>query len=313
MRPIGKNERDTNRIGDISESAIITRFLQLGYVVLAPYGKSQRYDLVIKDEEEQLWKIQCKTALLEDENTVVAFDSASHNVATKNRQMRDYRGQCDYFAAYCEKIDKIYLVPVDQASLTSTNLRLAPTKNNQAKNIRWAEEYEFTKRRQFHRSKQDVKKAQDIKAKKDTKRTGDISESIIITRFLQLGYVVLTPYGGNQRYDLMVEDTEGRVWRIQCKSGWLNEDKTVIQFDTANHNVTGENRQMKHYRGQCDYFAVYCKELDKTYLIRVDEVGTTRAHLRLVPPKNKNGYRMAKDYELEMGPEGFEPSTNQAE
>jgi hypothetical protein len=30
-------------------------------------------------------------------------------------------------------------------------------------------------------------------------------------------------------------------------------------------------------------------------------------------PENKNqyGYRMASDYELKMGPEGFEPSTNQ--
>jgi len=41
-------------------------------------------------------------------------------------------------------------------------------------------------------------------------------------------------------------------------------------------------------------------ELNKIYLVPVDEVGATRAHLRLTPPKNKNqyGYRMASDYEL---------------
>ena len=49
MGLLGGVRRDTNRIGAISESAIITRFLQLGYVVLTPYGGNQRYDLVIDD------------------------------------------------------------------------------------------------------------------------------------------------------------------------------------------------------------------------------------------------------------------------
>jgi len=41
-------------------------------------------------------------------------------------------------------------------------------------------------------------------------------------------------------------------------------------------------------------------ELDKVLLVPVDEVGATRANLRLTQPKNKNqyGYRMASDYEL---------------
>jgi len=45
---------------------------------------------------------------------------------------------------------------------------------------------------------------------------------------------------------------------------------------------------------------VYCEELDKVYLILVDDVGTTRANLRLVPAKNKQekNVRWAKDYEL---------------
>ncbi len=138
------------------------------------------------------------------------------------------------------------------------------------------------------------------KGKRDTNTKGEISEAAIITRFLQLGYVVLTPYGGNQRYDLVIEDADCNFWRIQCKSAWIDEDGTVLKFDTANHNVTGRNRQLRHYQGQCEYFALYSAELNKVYLIPVDEVGATRAHLRLTPPKNKNQYgcRMASDYEL---------------
>lgn len=122
------------------------------------------------------------------------------------------------------------------------------------------------------------------KGKRDTNAIGDISESAIVTRFLQLGYVVLTPFGGNQRYDLIIEDSEEKLWRIQCKTARLEYEDTVIAFDTANHNVTGKKRDWRHYRGQCDYFAVYCEKLDRVYLIAVDEVGTTTANLRLTPP-----------------------------
>lgn len=138
------------------------------------------------------------------------------------------------------------------------------------------------------------------KGKLDTNAIGDISESAIITRFLQLGYVVLTPYGGNQRYDLVIEDEEGQFWRVQCKTARINEDGTMIKFNTSNANVTGKNRQSRHYRGQCDYFAVYYEELDKVYLIPVDEVGISRANLRLAPARNNQEkyVRWAKNYEL---------------
>ena len=143
MGLLGKGKRDTNSIGDISEAAIITRFLQLGYVVLTPYGGNQRYDLVIEDADGQFWRVQCKTARIEDNGTVVAFDTANHNVATKNKQWRNYQGQCDYFAVYSEELNKVYLVPVDQVGISRANLRIGPPKNNQEKHVRWARDYEF--------------------------------------------------------------------------------------------------------------------------------------------------------------------------
>jgi hypothetical protein len=137
------------------------------------------------------------------------------------------------------------------------------------------------------------------RGKRHTKMIGEISEAAILTRFLQLGYVVLTPYGGNRRYDLVIEDVDGQFWRIQCKTAWIDEGGTTLVFTTANANVTGANRQLRHYREQCDYFAVYCEKLNKVYLIPVDQVGTAKAHLRLTPvKKNQERVRWAKDYEL---------------
>ena len=96
------------------------------------------------------------------------------------------------------------------------------------------------------------------KGRHDSNNKGQISEATITARLLQAGYIVLIPYGG-----------------------------TVLKFDTANHNVTGTKRDWRHYRGQCEYFAVYSADLNKVYLIPVDNVGTTRAHLRLEPSNNR--------------------------
>lgn len=140
-----------------------------------------------------------------------------------------------------------------------------------------------------------------INLKRHTDKTGDISEAAITMRLLQAGYMVLIPYGKNHRYDLMIEDSEGECWRIQCKTGWLDEQKTVINFATASsYNHTAKQKGWRHYRGQADYFAVYCEELDSAYLIPVDAVGLTLAKLRLLPTKNnqEKNVRWAKDYEL---------------
>jgi hypothetical protein len=58
--------------------------------------------------------------------------------------------------------------------------------------------------------------------KRHTQKTGDISEAAVITRLLRCGYIVLTPYGQNHRYDLVIEDADGKFWRVQVKTGWLD-------------------------------------------------------------------------------------------
>lgn len=103
------------------------------------------------------------------------------------------------------------------------------------------------------------------------------------------------------RYDLVIEDVEGKFWRIQCKTGWLNEDKSKIMFAKASSmNYTVKIKGWRSYKGQCEYFAVYVENLRKVYLIPLDEVGASHATLRLIPSKNnqEKHVRWAKDYEL---------------
>src|SRR5579884_3677302 len=127
-----------------------------------------------------------------------------------------------------------------------------------------------------------------LETKRHTQKTGDISEAAVITRLLQRGYDVLTPFGQNHRYDLVIEDMEGRFWRVQVKTGWLNEDQSAIRFATSSSmNHTVKHKGLRHYRGQVDYFAVYVEQLDKVYFLPVNDVGLGRASLRLIPSKNK--------------------------
>jgi hypothetical protein len=137
--------------------------------------------------------------------------------------------------------------------------------------------------------------------KRYTQTTGDISEQAAITRLLQCGYIVLQPIGQMHRYDLVIEDADGKYWRVQVKTGWLNEDRSAIKFATASSmNYTVKNKGWRNYRGQCEYFAVYVEALNKVYFIPVDDVGTSLATLRLTPSKNKQekNIRWARDYEL---------------
>jgi PD-(D/E)XK endonuclease len=140
-----------------------------------------------------------------------------------------------------------------------------------------------------------------LKPKQNHKAIGERSEANIIAKLSEAGYYVLRPFGDNLRYDLVIEDADGRFWRIQCKTGWMDKSKSVIKFATASsYNHTMRNKGWKHYRGQCEYFAVYCPENKGAYLVPVDQVGMTQAMLRLVPTVNKQekGVRWAKNYEL---------------
>ena len=136
-------KRHTDKTGDISEAAIITRLLQSGYVVLTPYGKNHRYDLVIEDADGKFWRVQCKTAWMEDGGASIQFATTSLRSRSTNGKVTysraGYVGQVDYFAVYSHELHKVYLIPASHiGNATRLRLRLAPSKNNQEKNVRWA-------------------------------------------------------------------------------------------------------------------------------------------------------------------------------
>ena len=131
----------------------------------------------------------------------------------------------------------------------------------------------------------------------NTKQLGDISEAAVAAEFLKAGLTVLTPWGDRHRYDLVVEEA-GRFLRIQVKTGRVQSG--AIKFNTASTStLDGETVQIP-YAGQIDYFAVYCREVDKVYVIPVGLCGPRGFALRLVEARNRQakGVHLAKDFEF---------------
>jgi len=125
---------------------------------------------------------------------------------------------------------------------------------------------------------------------------GSLSEAKILAALMVAGYQVSIPWSQNSRYDL-VADKDETLYRIQCKTAWLTKDKTRLKFHTCSCNAT---ITQKSYQGQIELFAVYSPDLDKVYLMSVDDVGATGCALRLKPTQNNQAKRVryATDYEL---------------
>ena len=132
---------------------------------------------------------------------------------------------------------------------------------------------------------------------------GTESEMISATELIKAGYTVLMPYGYMHRYDLVIEDADGRFWKIQCKTAWLStQTEGVLIFAgcslTGTHGGKGGLKK-RGYQNEVDYFAVYSPDTKKVYLVPAEGIGN-QCSLRLTPSKNKQErhVRYAADYEL---------------
>ncbi len=131
----GRNPKAT---GEMSEAAVVYHLLRAGYELARPLGDNARYDLIL-EFEDRLLRVQVKTGRLGRDGAIV-FPTCSSQ-AHRGRGHLGYRGQCELFAVYCPETDESYLLPVDAAGGRSCSLRVRPSKNRQARGVRWAADY----------------------------------------------------------------------------------------------------------------------------------------------------------------------------
>lgn len=133
-----------NHKGNVAEAMINARALQLGLTVLHPAGEHCRYDMAFDLEGVGIKRVQCKWARVVGATIVVKLVSSRYT--PNGRVTTTYSSsEIDLIAAYCEKLDSCYLIPIEGVEgKTSIQLRLEPPKNGQRAGLHYATEHEFS-------------------------------------------------------------------------------------------------------------------------------------------------------------------------
>jgi hypothetical protein len=128
--------------GAAAEAAIAAMVIELGLTVLRPLSEGRRYDLVI-DLEPKLLRVQCKLA--RRLSGVLSVHAKTNRYTPAGYVSTSYTAaEIDALCAYAPEQHKCYLIPVGEISgRRAVHLRLDPTRNNQARGIKWARDYEL--------------------------------------------------------------------------------------------------------------------------------------------------------------------------
>jgi hypothetical protein len=133
---------------------------------------------------------------------------------------------------------------------------------------------------------------------KDTTSVGDLTEFEVVTALMRTRKRVLRPLSTALRYDLAIDNGDGTIMRVQCKTGLLRNG--FISFRVC--NADARRPQGIPYQGQIEAFGVYCPQNGRTYLIPIDAVGAnvSTARLRLDATRNgqQRGIRMAESFQI---------------
>jgi hypothetical protein len=133
---------------------------------------------------------------------------------------------------------------------------------------------------------------------RDTTRVGDVAELEITIALVRAGKHVLRPLSSGCRYDLVIDEGDGRFTRIQCKSGVLRAGRITFRTYSMNRGSRGRT-----YRGEVDAFGVYCSGTRCAYLVPMAaiEACSTMAALRVAPSENGQQSRIRLANEFRIG------------
>src|SRR5690242_1597252 len=91
---------------------------------------------------------------------------------------------------------------------------------------------------------------------------GNLSESKVLTKYIEAGFVVSMPFGGCAPYNLIV-DTGIRLLKVQVKPGRLRNGCVIFPMQ----RFSGHQRGRRYDPTEFDVFAVYCPDNDTVYAI----------------------------------------------
>jgi PD-(D/E)XK endonuclease len=132
------------------------------------------------------------------------------------------------------------------------------------------------------------------------KDVGDKTTLAVMLALREVGYGVLVPFGENTRYDLVIDDGIA-LSKVQCKTGRLRGG--AVRWSLCSNYAHHPNPRIRQrdYHGEVDYFAVFCRESGRIYLVPMADLPLRReGALRVDPPRNnqRKFIRFATKYEI---------------
>lgn len=127
---------------------------------------------------------------------------------------------------------------------------------------------------------------------------GEITEQQVALEFLKQGILLSKPLVQSSKYDF-VADINGKLYKIQVKTGTYKEDAYLEFATSTSHTNTKGTLNLSYSKEDVDYFATMYE--NQCYLIPFEVCGSRNQRLRFVPTKNNQikGITFAKDYKLE--------------
>src|SRR4051812_6549868 len=89
---------------------------------------------------------------------------------------------------------------------------------------------------------------------RDTSAVGDVTEFQIAAALARAGRRLLKPLSSASRYDLALDNFDGTITRIQCKTGVHRGGRIVFRVCSTD----ARRPRGVTYLGQVDAFGVYC-------------------------------------------------------
>jgi hypothetical protein len=121
----------------------MAKFVEAEVVVLQPFGAGGKYDLVI-EFAGKFQRIQCKCGRVREGK--IKFSGHSTYLTAEGKRVRiRYGNSVDYFGIFCPENQGFYLIPSSEVSW-DCQLRIEAPKNGQKLGVKWASDYELTKK-----------------------------------------------------------------------------------------------------------------------------------------------------------------------
>jgi hypothetical protein len=123
---------------------------------------------------------------------------------------------------------------------------------------------------------------------------GNGSEGIVLSAYVNAGFVVSIPFGTGASYDLVV-DAGHRLFKMQVKTAWLSNGCVLYKSERRQPGLGLTRRPYKN--GEVDFFAAYCPATKAIYVVPAENHGH-EGRLRLNPVRNGQSrlVRWAADY-----------------